>query len=145
VAALAHQPFLDGYLKGRKYYELGSDSEIDNPDQRISEDINTFTGRSINFLLIFLGSIMQLVAFSAVLWSISHLLVGVLAVYALLGHRGRPLRLRQAADPPEFLAAAARGGFPLQPDAPARKRRIDRLLPRRSAGARAHRQQASTR
>jgi putative ATP-binding cassette transporter len=77
--------FLDGYLKGRKYYELGSDTEIDNPDQRISEDINTFTGRSINFLLIFLGSIMQLVAFSAVLWSISHLLVGVLAVYALTG------------------------------------------------------------
>jgi putative ATP-binding cassette transporter len=77
--------FLDGYLKGRKYYELGSDSEIDNPDQRISEDISTFTGRSIHFLLIFLGSIMQLVAFSTVLWSISHLLVGVLAVYALMG------------------------------------------------------------
>jgi vitamin B12/bleomycin/antimicrobial peptide transport system ATP-binding/permease protein len=77
--------FLDGYLKGRKYYALGSDSEIDNPDQRISEDINTFTGRSINFLLIFLGSGMQLVAFSAVLWSISHLLVGVLVVYALIG------------------------------------------------------------
>ena len=77
--------FLDGYLKGRKYYELGSDSEIDNPDQRISEDINTFTGRSINFLLIFLQSIMQLVAFSTVLWSISHLLVGVLTAYALTG------------------------------------------------------------
>ncbi|AVR95656.1 ABC transporter ATP-binding protein/permease [Pseudoduganella armeniaca] len=77
--------FLDGYLKGRKYYELGSDAEIDNPDQRISEDVNTFTGKSIHFLLIFLGSIMQLVAFSAVLWSISHLLVGVLAVYALVG------------------------------------------------------------
>jgi putative ATP-binding cassette transporter len=77
--------FLDGYLKGRKYYELGSDSEIDNPDQRISEDVNTFTGRSIHFLLIFLGSIMQLVAFSTVLWSISHMLVGVLAVYALTG------------------------------------------------------------
>ena len=77
--------FLDGYLKGRKYYELGANSEIDNPDQRISEDINTFTGRSIHFLLIFLGSIMQLVAFSSVLWSISHVLVGVLAVYALTG------------------------------------------------------------
>ena len=77
--------FLDGYLTGRKYYQLGSDSEIDNPDQRISEDIDTFTGRSIHFLLIFLGSIMQLVAFSTVLWSISHLLVGVLAVYALSG------------------------------------------------------------
>lgn len=59
--------FLDGYLEGRKYYALGANGEIDNPDQRISEDINTFTGRSINFLLIFLGSVMQLVAFSAVL------------------------------------------------------------------------------
>ncbi|SFD02962.1 ABC transporter ATP-binding protein/permease [Massilia yuzhufengensis] len=77
--------FLDSYLKGRKYYELGATSEIDNPDQRISEDINTFTGRSIHFLLIFLGSIMQLVAFSAVLWTISHTLVAVLAVYALVG------------------------------------------------------------
>ena len=77
--------FLDGYLKGRKYYELTSEGEIDNPDQRISEDINTFTGRSIHFLLIFLGSIMQLVAFSTVLWSISHLLVGVLALYASAG------------------------------------------------------------
>lgn len=77
--------FLDGYLDSRKYYELGTDSEIDNPDQRISEDINTFTGRSTHFLLIFLGSIMQLVAFSAVLWSISHVLVAVLVLYALVG------------------------------------------------------------
>ena len=77
--------FLDGYLNGRKYYELGSNREIDNPDQRISEDVNTFTGRSIHFMLIFLGSLMQLVAFSAVLWSISHVLVGVLILYALIG------------------------------------------------------------
>ena len=77
--------FLDGYLTGRKYYELDADKDIDNPDQRISEDINTFTGRSIHFLLIFIGSIMQLVAFSAVLWSISHVLVGVLALYATIG------------------------------------------------------------
>jgi len=77
--------FLDGYLGGRNYYELGSNREIDNPDQRISEDVNTFTGRSIHFMLIFLGSLMQLVAFSAVLWSISHVLVGVLVAYALVG------------------------------------------------------------
>ena len=77
--------FLHGYLTGRKYYELDADKNIDNPDQRISEDINTFTGRSIHFLLIFIGSIMQLLAFSAVLWSISHVLVGVLALYATIG------------------------------------------------------------
>jgi len=77
--------FLDGYLGGRTYYALGSGGEIDNPDQRISEDINTFTGRSIHFLLIFLGSLMQLVAFSAVLWSISQVLVAVLVTYAVVG------------------------------------------------------------
>ncbi|WP_414654397.1 ABC transporter ATP-binding protein/permease [Ideonella sp.] len=77
--------FLDGYLSGRKYYELNSSGDIDNPDQRISEDINSFTGRSIHFLLIFLGSAMQLVAFSAVLWSISRTLVAFLAVYAIVG------------------------------------------------------------
>jgi len=77
--------FLDGYLAGRKYYELDAAKDIDNPDQRISEDINTFTGRSIHFLLIFIGSVMQLVAFSAVLWSISQVLVGVLALYASIG------------------------------------------------------------
>lgn len=84
---LTHR-FLDGYLGDRNYYAIGADNNIDNPDQRISEDINTFTGRSTHFLLIFLGSLMQLVAFSAVLWSISHTLVAILAVYALLGTFG---------------------------------------------------------
>ena len=77
--------FLDGYLADRKYYALRANGEIDNPDQRISEDINTFTGRSINFLLIFLGSFMQLIAFSAVLWTISEVLVAVLVAYAVIG------------------------------------------------------------
>lgn len=76
--------FLDGYLDGRKYYELGR-SDVDNPDQRISEDINTFTGRSTHFLLIFLGALIQLVAFSSVLWSISRTLVFFLAGYAFVG------------------------------------------------------------
>jgi putative ATP-binding cassette transporter len=84
---LTHR-FLDGYLGERKYYELGNAGDIDNPDQRISEDINTFTGKSTHFLLIFLGSVMQLIAFSAVLWGISKTLVAFLAVYALLGTWG---------------------------------------------------------
>ncbi|WP_431053296.1 ABC transporter ATP-binding protein/permease [Roseateles sp. L2-2] len=82
--------FLDGYLDGRKYYEIGAGTtggaaDIDNPDQRISEDINTFTGRSTHFMLLMLGSAMQLVAFCAVLWSLSKLLVAFLVVYATVG------------------------------------------------------------
>lgn len=85
---LTHR-FLDGYLDGRRYYDIGSGTggatDIDNPDQRISEDINTFTGRSTHFSLMLLGSAMQLVAFSAVLWSLSKLLVAFLVVYATVG------------------------------------------------------------
>jgi putative ATP-binding cassette transporter len=81
---LTHR-FLDGYLNGRRYYDLRHEADIDNPDQRICEDVNTFTGRSINFLLILLGSLMQLVAFSAVLWAISPQLVGFLVLYAVGG------------------------------------------------------------
>ncbi len=81
---LTHR-FLDGYLGRRRYYELNAEGTVDNPDQRISEDINSFTGRSTHFLLIFIGAMMQLVAFSAVLWSISQALVAFLAVYALVG------------------------------------------------------------
>jgi putative ATP-binding cassette transporter len=77
--------FLDSYFRDRHFYELNANAAIDNPDQRIAEDINTFTGRSLYFLLILIGSILQLVAFSSVLWSISRELVYFLVFYAIGG------------------------------------------------------------
>ena len=77
--------FLDRYFKDRHFYELNSNAAIDNPDQRIAEDINTFTGRSLYFLLILVGSILQLIAFSSVLWSISRELVYFLILYSTAG------------------------------------------------------------
>ena len=77
--------FLDSYFRDRHFYELNANAAIDNPDQRIAEDINTFTGRSLYFLLILIGSILQLVAFSTVLWSISRDLVYFLVFYAIAG------------------------------------------------------------
>lgn len=81
---LTHR-FLASYFAQRHYYELNADPAIDNPDQRIAEDINTFTQRSLYYLLIFAGAAIQLVAFSAVLWSISRDLVYFLVVYAIFG------------------------------------------------------------
>jgi putative ATP-binding cassette transporter len=81
---LTHR-FLDSYFAQRHYYELNANPSIDNPDQRIAEDISTFTQRSLYYLLIFAGAILQLIAFSAVLWSISRMLVYFLVVYAILG------------------------------------------------------------
>lgn len=77
--------FLERYFAQRHYYELNANTAIDNPDQRIAEDINTFCQRSLYYLFILIGSVIQLVAFSAVLWSISRMLVYFLVFYAIFG------------------------------------------------------------
>ncbi|HET8871725.1 MAG TPA: ATP-binding cassette domain-containing protein, partial [Aquabacterium sp.] len=56
---------------------------IDNPDQRISEDINAFTSQSLYFSMIVLSSVIELIAFASVLWSISKGLVYFLVAYAI--------------------------------------------------------------
>ncbi|WP_029525024.1 ABC transporter ATP-binding protein/permease [Polaromonas glacialis] len=76
--------FLARYFDQRAYYRLNAAAGIDNPDQRIAEDINTFTQQSLYFSMIVLGSVLQLAAFSAVLWSISRGLVLFLIGYAVL-------------------------------------------------------------
>ena len=77
--------FLDTYFCNKAFYKLAFNADIDNPDQRIAEDINTFTLRSIFYLLLFVETVLQLVAFSGVLWSISQTLVLFLIVYATIG------------------------------------------------------------
>jgi ABC-type uncharacterized transport system fused permease/ATPase subunit len=58
---------------------------IDNPDQRISDDVNTFTKKSLTFLLEIVGAVLQLIAFSGILWAISKTLVMFLGLYAIFG------------------------------------------------------------
>lgn len=77
------QRFLDRYLGHRAYYRLGA-AGVDNPDQRIAEDIANVTQQSLYFAMVVLGAVTQLVAFTGVLWSISRTLVVVLIVYAVL-------------------------------------------------------------
>jgi putative ATP-binding cassette transporter len=77
--------FLANYFKNRSYYEIEAQGQIDNPDQRIMEDIRSFTRTSLGFLLILLGSLMDLISFSGILWSKSALLVGVVLGYSAVG------------------------------------------------------------
>jgi putative ATP-binding cassette transporter len=77
--------FLGNYFQNRHYYEVEAQGQIDNPDQRIMEDIRSFTRTSLLFLLILLGSLMDLISFSGILWSKSALLVYVVLGYSLVG------------------------------------------------------------
>ncbi|MGB7710590.1 MAG: ABC transporter ATP-binding protein/permease [Microcoleus sp.] len=77
--------FLEKYFHNRAYYAIKSHQEIDNPDQRISEDVRSFTRTSLAFMLIVLGAIVDIISFTGILWSISKELSIFLIVYAILG------------------------------------------------------------
>ncbi len=79
------QHLVKRYFNNRAYYRLRGSESIDNPDQRISEDVRNFTASSLSFLLIGLNSLVTLIAFVGVLWAISGTLVGLLLVYAVVG------------------------------------------------------------
>ncbi|MBC6455945.1 MAG: ABC transporter ATP-binding protein/permease [Hormoscilla sp. SP5CHS1] len=77
--------FLNKYLQNRAYYEINAIKTIDNPDQRISQDIRSFTVTSLGFLLVILSSLINLISFTGILWSISIPLTVVLVGYSILG------------------------------------------------------------
>lgn len=81
--------FLQKYLANRAYYALDSNSVkaggIDNPDQRITEDIDFFTRETLDFLLDVLDSVLNLFSFAAILWVTSRALTLSLVVYAMIG------------------------------------------------------------
>ncbi|BAY81686.1 ATP-binding protein of ABC transporter [Calothrix parasitica NIES-267] len=81
---LTHR-FLYRYFDSLNYYRLNFSQDLDNPDQRIAEDINNFTQQSLFLLTILSDSILQLILFSGVLWATSPTLMFVLIVYAVGG------------------------------------------------------------
>jgi putative ATP-binding cassette transporter len=76
--------FLGRYLADQSYYRLNAVAALDNPDQRISEDINAFTGQSLYFSMIVLGAVIEMAGFASVLWRISPLLIYILCGYAVV-------------------------------------------------------------
>lgn len=90
--------FVERYFTNRAFYRINQFSpEIDNPDQRIAEDIRSFTQESLTIALVAIESVLPVIAFSGVLWGISRELVFFLLIYAVAGTLvtvgvfGRPL------------------------------------------------------
>jgi vitamin B12/bleomycin/antimicrobial peptide transport system ATP-binding/permease protein len=80
--------FLDRYLADRAYRRLAELGHIDNPDQRISEDVRTFTATSLSFVILLFNAVVTFVAFASVLWTITPWLFLVAVVYAVTGTVG---------------------------------------------------------
>nr|YP_002049298.1 ATPase [Paulinella chromatophora]ACB43088.1 ATPase [Paulinella chromatophora] len=85
---LSHR-LLTRYLSNRAYYLLNPNEElitdIDNPDQRISEDIRSFTGTSLSLMVESISAILTFCSFIFVLWSINQSLAFLLLTYSVAG------------------------------------------------------------
>lgn len=84
------------YLKNRTYYRLKIGGMAANPDERIAEDVRTYTITTLSIVLMLLNASVTVIAFSGVLWTISPPLFFIGIAYASLGSYfaiklGRPL------------------------------------------------------
>ena len=78
--------FIERYFQNRAFYNINQFGlDIDNPDQRIAEDVRSFTQESLALALVAVESVLSIVAFSGVLWGISKELVLFLVIYAAVG------------------------------------------------------------
>ena len=112
---------LERYMANHVYYRLNASQSLDNPDQRIAEDVKNFVLNLLSITLIFLNGTITSLAFAGVLLSISPMLFLVAVVYAAIGSLltllvGRRLVGLNYADRP-------RGEFSLFAGAPRERRR----------------------
>jgi putative ATP-binding cassette transporter len=59
------------WLEHKNYYRLEQRGYTDNPDQRLSEDLNSFTSETLTLSLGLMRTVVSLVSFSVILWGVS--------------------------------------------------------------------------
>lgn len=77
--------YMERYLKDQTFYKIQSQSIIDNPDQRIVDDLSSFTGTTLSFSLALFNAAVDLISFSNILYGIYPPLFVVLLVYSIGG------------------------------------------------------------
>jgi putative ATP-binding cassette transporter len=64
--------YVDAWLSRGTYYQMQVLGDgTDNPDQRISQDLATFSSQTLNFVIGVISSVTTLAAFLAMLWTLS--------------------------------------------------------------------------
>eukprot|EP00249_Psilotum_nudum_P019521 c27291_g1_i3 orf=121-2163(+) len=77
--------YIDRYFENRAFYQIQLRSLIDNPDQRIVDDLNSFSGTALSFALAVFSATIDLISFSGILFGIYPPLFLVLLIYSIGG------------------------------------------------------------
>jgi len=76
---------LEKYFKNRAYYRINNAAQIDNPDERIANDIDNVVRTSLVMMLLILDSIVTFASFITILYLIAPKLVWLCIGYAVVG------------------------------------------------------------
>jgi len=78
--------YIGQYLnKDGAYYRVGNNPNIDNPDERIHQDIDAVVSQTLSLGLTVIDSVVTLISFGAVLWAISANLTYIVVGYSVIG------------------------------------------------------------
>ncbi|GAX34066.1 ABC transporter ATP-binding protein/permease [Nodularia sp. NIES-3585] len=77
---------LSKYLSNRAYYKINFKSDLDNPDQRLAQEIEPITSNALSFLATSLEKVLEMTTFLIILWTISKLVAIVLLTYTIVGN-----------------------------------------------------------
>ncbi|MEB3279237.1 MAG: ATP-binding cassette domain-containing protein [Lyngbya sp.] len=77
---------LDKYLSNRAYYKINFRSDIDNPDQRLSQEIEPITSSAMSFSATFLEKGLQMATFLIIIWIISQKIAIIMLFYTIIGN-----------------------------------------------------------
>ena len=77
---------LQKYFKNRAYYQINFKGDIENPEQRLSQEIQPITRTTMDFLTTCVEKLMEMLVFIVILWSISRTISIVLLVYTIIGN-----------------------------------------------------------
>ncbi|MFB2892398.1 ATP-binding cassette domain-containing protein [Aerosakkonemataceae cyanobacterium BLCC-F50] len=77
---------LEKYLSNRAYYKINFKSDIDNPDQRISQELSPLTKNALSFSAVFLEKVLEMSVFLVILWSLSRWVAVIVVIYTVIGN-----------------------------------------------------------
>ncbi|MBD2496630.1 ABC transporter ATP-binding protein/permease [Nostoc sp. FACHB-280] len=77
---------LGKYFSNQAYYKINFQSNIDNPDQRLSQEIEPITKIALRFSTTFIEKTLEMASALIILWTISAQIAMYLVIYTIVGN-----------------------------------------------------------
>ncbi len=77
---------LEKYFRNQTYYRINFKSGIENPDQRLAQEIEPITNNALRFSATFLEKTLEMMSFIIILWTISQQIAIYLVIYTIIGN-----------------------------------------------------------